>query len=132
MGVLLSELLIPGWANEGKLAMTIFAEGNLPCHNVDPDIYFSESKPDIQYAKALCSTCPMREQCLQGAMERFEPCGVWGGELFNEGKVILEKRSPGRPRLDRSNKEPVVAMTNLSNFPTAVLRSENDALEMVG
>ncbi|MEY4197621.1 MAG: hypothetical protein RLZZ477_206, partial [Actinomycetota bacterium] len=35
-----------------------------------------------------------------------EPCGVWGGELFEEGSVIAEKRLPGRPRL---NPQPLVA-----------------------
>ena len=29
---------------------------------------------------------------------RQEPVGVWGGELFEDGKVIAAKRAPGRPR----------------------------------
>jgi hypothetical protein len=39
----------------------------------------------------------MRDKCLQGALSRAEPCGVWGGELFDEGQVIQSKRTPGRP-----------------------------------
>ena len=39
----------------------------------------------------------MREQCLAGALERREPWGVWGGELFANGKVLAQKRRRGRP-----------------------------------
>ena len=41
----------------------------------------------------------MRAKCLSGALSRKEPTGVWGGELFEDGKVIQEKRAPGRPRI---------------------------------
>jgi WhiB family redox-sensing transcriptional regulator len=132
MGVLLSELLIPGWADGEKMSMTVFAAGDLPCHNVEPETFFSESKPDIQYAKALCGECPMRAKCLQGAIERQEPCGVWGGELFDDGKVIFEKRSPGRPRLNREVQEPVVAFPTRANFSPSITSEERESLEMVG
>ncbi|CAB4780701.1 unannotated protein [freshwater metagenome] len=41
----------------------------------------------------------MRAQCLEGAMSRQEPVGVWGGELFEDGQVIAKKRKAGRPTL---------------------------------
>jgi len=41
----------------------------------------------------------MKAACLEGALSRQEPCGVWGGELFSEGAVIERKRKAGRPRL---------------------------------
>ena len=132
MGILLSELLIPGWADGEKMAMTIFAEGNLPCHNVEPDTFFSDATPDIQYAKALCGECPMRVKCLQGALERQEPCGVWGGELFDEGKVIQAKRSPGRPRLNRESLEPVVVLSSRTTFSPSPSSVESESFEMVG
>ena len=40
----------------------------------------------------------MRDLCLSGALERREPWGVWGGELFLQGVVIPRKRPRGRPR----------------------------------
>ena len=43
----------------------------------------------------------MRKQCLEGALSRQEPVGVWGGELFEDGKVIARKRKAGRPRIDQ-------------------------------
>ena len=69
----------------------------LPCRLVDPDLFFAESPADVEAAKALCRTCPVREACLGGALERREPWGVWGGELFVQGVVVARKRPRGRP-----------------------------------
>src|SRR5215469_2344517 len=43
----------------------------LPCAG-DPDLFFAESPDDVELAKSLCSDCPVRAQCLAGAMERRE------------------------------------------------------------
>jgi WhiB family redox-sensing transcriptional regulator len=69
----------------------------IPCHSADPELYFSEDQQMITKAKALCGGCPMKAKCLAGALSRAEPCGVWGGELFDDGQVIQAKRMPGRP-----------------------------------
>ena len=76
----------------------------LPCRQADPELYFAESPADLEFAKSLCATCPVRAECLAGALERREPWGVWGGELFWQGAVIPRKRPRGRPR-----KNPVAA-----------------------
>jgi len=72
----------------------------LPCHVVDPDLFFAESPADVERAKALCADCPLRPTCLAGALERREPWGVWGGELVLQGVVVPRKRPRGRPRKD--------------------------------
>jgi WhiB family transcriptional regulator, redox-sensing transcriptional regulator len=71
----------------------------LPCTD-DPDLFFAESPQDVEYAKLLCRGCPARMACLAGALERREPWGVWGGELFLRGEVVPRKRPRGRPRKD--------------------------------
>ena len=60
-------------------------------------LFFSEELQDIAAAKAVCSTCAVREPCLQGAIARREPWGVWGGQLFFNGKILAFKRKRGRP-----------------------------------
>ena len=70
----------------------------LPCQVNDPEMWFAERPDDIEFAKALCGTCPLQRECLAGAVERREPWGVWGGELFQAGVVIARKRPRGRPR----------------------------------
>ena len=70
----------------------------LPCRVNDPELFFAELPADVEYAKALCQDCPVQALCLAGALERREPWGVWGGELFLQGVVIPRKRPRGRPR----------------------------------
>jgi WhiB family redox-sensing transcriptional regulator len=70
----------------------------LPCRTHDPELFFAESPSDVEAAKALCQACPLRQGCLGGALDRREPWGVWGGELFCQGVVIPRKRPRGRPR----------------------------------
>ncbi|HZJ07564.1 MAG TPA: WhiB family transcriptional regulator [Nocardioidaceae bacterium] len=73
-------------------------EEQLPCRREDPELFFAETPTDVELAKAMCATCPVRSECLSGALERREPWGVWGGELFLQGAVIPRKRPRGRPR----------------------------------
>jgi len=73
-------------------------EDQLPCRINDPELFFAESPTDVELAKALCVDCPVRTECLTGALDRREPWGVWGGELFLQGVVIPRKRPRGRPR----------------------------------
>jgi len=70
----------------------------IPCGEFDADLWFAERPEHVDVAKALCGLCPLREQCLAGALERREPWGVWGGQLLLDGAVIAHKRGRGRPR----------------------------------
>ncbi|BDZ57145.1 transcriptional regulator WhiB [Barrientosiimonas endolithica] len=76
----------------------------LPCRVNDPELWFAERPEDVEFAKALCAACPLQQACLDGAKDRREPWGVWGGQLFQQGVVIPRKRPRGRPR-----KHPVAA-----------------------
>ena len=75
-------------------------ETGLPCHHEDPELFFAESPTDVELAKQVCVPCPLRSACLDAALERREPWGVWGGELVQQGVVVARKRGPGRPRKD--------------------------------
>jgi WhiB family redox-sensing transcriptional regulator len=71
---------------------------DMPCRVFDAELWFAESPADVERAKVLCLDCPVRTACLAGALERQEPWGVWGGELFAAGIVVPRKRPRGRPR----------------------------------
>ncbi|MDQ6949394.1 MAG: WhiB family transcriptional regulator [Actinomycetota bacterium] len=60
-------------------------------------LFFSEQIDDIARAKAICAKCPVMDACLEGAQDRREPWGVWGGQLFFKGRVLAMKRPRGRP-----------------------------------
>lgn len=71
---------------------------DLPCRNGDPDLWFADTPAQLDDAKMLCGSCPIRKRCLAAALDRGEPWGVWGGEIFEQGAVIARKRPRGRPR----------------------------------
>jgi WhiB family redox-sensing transcriptional regulator len=66
-------------------------------HGTMTGLFFSDHIADIARAKAMCQLCPLRASCLEGAIEREEPWGVWGGELLSGGRIIANKRPSGRP-----------------------------------
>jgi WhiB family redox-sensing transcriptional regulator len=70
-------------------------------------LFFSEQLDDIARAKAICALCPVRDLCLEGALTRREPWGVWGGQLFLNGKVLAFKRPRGRP--PKHAQQPLIA-----------------------
>lgn len=74
------------------------AGADIPCQKNDAELWFAERPADVEFAKALCGACPAREWCLNGALDRQEPWGVWGGELFVQGVIVARKRPRGRPR----------------------------------
>src|SRR5258707_12842381 len=70
----------------------------LPCSD-DTQLWFSEHPADLELAKAMCETCPLRRACLAGGIDPAEPFGVWGGGMFQKGRVNPHKaarRPPGR------------------------------------
>ena len=69
-----------------------------PCRVEDPERWFAENPAQLEMAKAFCGDCPVRSACLAGALDRGEPWGVWGGEIFERGVVVARKRPRGRPR----------------------------------
>jgi len=76
------------WRAEARCVTTI---------GVAADLFFSDELADIALAKTICAGCPSLAPCLQGALERHEPCGVWGGQLFSDGRIVMLKRRRGRP-----------------------------------
>lgn len=93
---------VPEMTLSALLAADVFLRSRegIPCQQEDPELWFAEAPDDVEFAKALCGTCPVQQECLAGALERREPWGVWGGELLFAGAVVARKRPRGRPRKD--------------------------------
>lgn len=56
----------------------------LPCDGLLELFYpdprqVKEYRRKIEAAKSLCRSCPRQVECRDGAMQRQEPAGVWGG-----------------------------------------------------
>lgn len=74
------------------------SEGAL-CARTDRDeirlvqtLFFGETKEAQAAAKVICNTpCPIRTECLAGALERRERFGVWGGLSALERSKLLKE-----------------------------------------
>ncbi len=95
----------------GSISIPAFIlDGDPECANVDPELFFPQEIEAGNYkvvskyqnlaaAKAICSSCPLKLQCLEYAMKNYE-VGVWGGttehqrdELRKLGKIKLDRRA---------------------------------------
>lgn len=76
--------------------------GAIPCRDRDPELWFADDQTSVDAAQRLCRACPLRAKCLDSAIARREPCGVWGGELFQLGEIVAMLKPKGRPRKDAS------------------------------
>jgi len=94
----LSGLDLPGLAGAAVVGTTAEAVAALgACRDLGPGLFFSDELDDIISAKRLCQGCPVQTDCLSEAVARGERYGIWGGQLFEEGRIVLSKRRKGRP-----------------------------------
>lgn len=63
-----------------------------------PELWFPETGESAEPAKSVCRNCPVRQLCLQFALDRREIHGVWGGATEPERRALRgeEPRTPGR------------------------------------
>jgi WhiB family redox-sensing transcriptional regulator len=88
----------PDLAAELRTVLTLRAKGRCrDGHGTLTHLFFSEDLYDIARAKAICAKCPVSALCLDTALERQEPWGVWGGQLLLNGRIVTNKRPRGRP-----------------------------------
>lgn len=57
----------PAWTDQAR------------CAETDPEAFFPEKGGSTKAAKAVCSQCPVRAECLTYALDNDERFGVWGG-----------------------------------------------------
>jgi WhiB family redox-sensing transcriptional regulator len=66
-------------------------------------LFFSDDATDLAAAQRICGDCPVRIDCLAGALQRREEWGVWGGVIFWDGEAFYRKRGRGRPRKNEAH-----------------------------
>ncbi|MFJ6775111.1 WhiB family transcriptional regulator [Kitasatospora sp. NPDC091257] len=67
------------WASEGA------------CRDSDPDELFVDASTQNR-AKAVCSSCPVRTECLAEALDLRIEFGIWGGMTERERRALLRRR----------------------------------------
>ncbi len=66
------------------------------CRTVDTSIFFPESETAAAPALAVCARCPVRDQCLDFALETRQHDGIWGGATETERRRLRRTRSRSR------------------------------------
>jgi WhiB family redox-sensing transcriptional regulator len=62
------------------------------CAQTDPEAFFPEKGGSTRDAKKICSSCEVRSQCLDYALQNDERFGIWGG-LSERERRKLRKRA---------------------------------------
>ncbi|MEU6556497.1 WhiB family transcriptional regulator [Streptomyces sp. NPDC046915] len=71
------------------------------CRHEDPDLFFpvGTTGPALwqeRQAKAVCGRCPVRDQCLDWAMDTGQTLGIWGGTTEGERRALRRRASSRR------------------------------------
>jgi WhiB family redox-sensing transcriptional regulator len=62
------------------------------CAQTDPEAFFPEKGGSTREAKKICTTCEVKQQCLEYALQNDERFGIWGG-LSERERRKLRKRA---------------------------------------
>jgi WhiB family redox-sensing transcriptional regulator len=71
------------------------------CRTEDPDLFFPVGTTgpallQIEEAKAICRGCPVRDSCLEWALDNGQTIGVWGGTTETERRSLKRRRAGAR------------------------------------
>jgi WhiB family redox-sensing transcriptional regulator len=61
------------------------------CRSADPDLFFPTGDEDGSEALKICSGCPVREDCLEWALDTRIRYGIWGGATERERRRLLRR-----------------------------------------
>jgi len=62
------------------------------CRNTDTNVFFPDKGESTGPAKRICAGCPVQAPCLEGALERDERFGVWGGLSERERRKLKRRQ----------------------------------------
>ncbi|HYV00737.1 MAG TPA: WhiB family transcriptional regulator [Actinomycetota bacterium] len=79
------------------------------CHGYDPDLFFDPRTRSERLAKAVCSRCDVRLECLAFALQSKAEFGVWGGLSVKERRTMLRSATPITDGFDRLRAVPATA-----------------------
>ncbi len=74
-------------------------------HGVDDGAVLLRAARRHRRGQGVLPGVPGQGGLPRGALTRREPWGVWGGELFVNGKIVAQKRKRGRPPKVRPEEE---------------------------
>ncbi|MBN9169698.1 MAG: WhiB family transcriptional regulator [Microbacterium sp.] len=61
------------------------------CAQTDPEAFFPEKGGSTRDAKRICTTCDVRAQCLEYALQNDERFCIWGGLSERERRKLKRR-----------------------------------------
>jgi len=66
------------------------------CRFLDTELFFpigkaGRAREEIQRAKEVCASCPVRQACLTFALDTHQAYGIWGGYDEDERRLLLRQ-----------------------------------------
>jgi len=73
------------------------------CRNEDDELFFpvgstGPAARQLAEAKQVCARCPVREDCLEWAVDNRVAFGVWGGQSEEEREAAKRRAARSRTR----------------------------------
>ena len=67
------------------------------CRVHDPELFFpignaGRAIAQVERAKAVCASCPVRQRCLTFALDTHQEYGIWGGYDEEERRILHRQR----------------------------------------
>ncbi len=63
------------------------------CRHSSPDLFFpGEDQAAMNEAKRICAACPVKQPCLDYALDNIIKHGVWGGLSEKQRRAIRKTR----------------------------------------
>lgn len=81
-----------------KLLQPLDWQSDARCNDADPEIFFPERGGSSKAARAVCSQCDVRAECLEYALNNKEQFGIWGGTSERERRRLRKERARRRLR----------------------------------
>ncbi len=61
------------------------------CAQTDPEAFFPEKGGSTREAKSVCKGCPVKQECLEYALDHDERFGIWGGLSERERRKLKHR-----------------------------------------
>lgn len=65
--------------------------GRAACRGADPALFFPGPDDDETIALGICARCPVRQPCLEYALEARERFGIWGGTTERQRRRLIRR-----------------------------------------
>jgi len=70
---------------------TLAWQADALCAQTDPEAFFPEKGGSTRDAKTICTTCEVRGECLEYALQNDERFGIWGGLSERERRKLRRR-----------------------------------------